>query len=170
MPSGRTQLSHQYSTGNALGTLGAATTLLVATRIDASQFQGAKIAKVKGYVSWSAKTATEGPIIWGVCAGVSAAEVTEALLADPQRMDDPGESEKGNRKVFPIGIIPAASTSSSVALAENPPFIRNWRVPSWSMLEEEAFNLFFFNRDSGALTTGTLIEFGLSVVTRWLDD
>lgn len=169
----RTYLSHQFSTGNALSTLGAATAILFATRLDAAMLQGIKLRKIKGYLAWSAKTTAEGPLIWGICVGVDAAEVAEALSADPQRGADPGASEQSKRKVFPIGIINRASVSNDQGSAMAPvdgQKMVDWGVPSWSMLEEEALNLFVFNRGSGALTTGTLIEFGMTVVARWLDD
>ncbi len=164
MPQGRTQVIHG-DTQLTLGTLGNDIAILGNTKIDASVQQEAQIMKVKTYVEVRAKTTAEGPIIIGLSSGVSNAEIAEAMVADPQRIRDPGASEQANRKVYPFQVIGRVITGLS-ATPDHLGGLRDIRAPSWKTLEEDALSFFAFNRGA-ALTGGTIVNIIWAMVVRW---
>ncbi len=169
MPSGRTQVLHD-EVSLAVGTLGSLAAIKADTNVDAATQQGAKIEKVRAFMEFEGKTSGQGPIGVGFCRGLDATEIAEAMIADPQHMGDAGKSEQANRAVYPIWVI---YKDSSGGLPSSTNLFNIWMrgipIPSWHVIESNAFSLFAFNRGS-ALTTGLIIGVQLSMVIRWLDD
>ncbi len=164
MPKGRTQVLHGQIV-LTLSTLANNTAILGNTKIDASVQQEAQITKVKVHAEVTGKTAAEGPIIVGLSSGLSNAEIAEGMIADPQRMGDPGSSEQANRKIYPFLVIRKGVTAQA-AIPEHLDVMRNISAPSWKTLEEDALSFFAFNRGA-ALTAGTVITILFTLVIKW---
>ena len=172
LPSGRTQVVHD---GNnfALGALAARTAVVNATKVDASRRQGMQLSKLKIFFQATSKTANDGPILIGLAKDLGAAEIAEALEADPQYHEDPGAAERANRQLFPTEVIPSDCTSYNGAVNwdSTSSRLRNIGFPSWEIEEGAALFIFAFNQHSGqALTTGTILHWTMVTVGRWLDD
>ena len=149
-----------------LGTLGSDLVLKSALRVDASRENGVRITKLKAAVSYNGKTATEGPLLVGLCStDLSTTEIAEALAADPQKPDDVPASEQVMRQVFPIWLIPAgpASEPDTKELVEI-------SYPWKEVAEGDGLAWFVQNRDGNALTTGCTIEIHGVCIGEWLND
>ncbi len=150
-------------------TLGALAALDVATidatRIDGGHLQGMRIKRFKFGMEISGKTDGEGPILVGAAVGLTAAEIEEALEADPQGSNDTDARDKANRKVFPLMMIPRINIipSGPVPLIDVP-----W--PFKTIPEGVGLVIWAYNMSSGALTTGTTIQTWMTFVTEWLRD
>ncbi len=171
MPSGRTQVQHSSVKEAALGAL-AANTAIEVLPVLTSNRQGAKISKCKFHAEMKGKTANQGPILVGLSAGVSIAEVAEALLASPVQFEDPGASEQANRKMYPVFVIGDAATGMGNPASQilNHLMYKHTGVPSWLINEDETFRWWAFNTDSAPLTSGTLISVECVTVYQWERD
>ncbi len=169
MPSGRTQVIHGSVDELALGALVAGAAIIVDTLMDSGLEQGHTLKKFRLFWAMKGKTASQGPITIGLASGLTVAEIAEAMVADPQRFKDPGSSEQGNRKVFPLYVIPKSATSiqnMTSAIAQHSKMI-NQPSPSWRTDELDSLIVFAFNHDSGNLTSGTLISLVWDLVFKW---
>lgn len=158
----------------ALGTLAAATATTVSLQIDASRTQGVKLMQFKGAIEWDAKTVDEGPIIVGLSIDLSATEVTEALVADPQHVNDVPATEQGNRKVYPLFVIARKSTDGSWSRGtmanDDAAEVADLKFPWRELTEGQGIQLWAFNEGSGSLTTGMTLGLDWSAVQEWLRD
>ncbi len=164
--SGRQQLL-QESLSFSVGALTAPAVSLLVTKIDAAREQGCVIKKMKAAYSWSGKTAAEGPVLFGYSVGLSAAEILEALQADPQHIEDTPATEEANRKVFPVLYIAKnadekTQSNSMVKLATVP-------IPWRDIPEGVEFNGWAFAFDDN-LTAGLIIQMHHVYVTEWSRD
>ncbi len=163
---GRMQVLH----GNAsitLGTLAALTGITTGLEIDGSREQGVRIRQLKAAISFSGKTTGEGGILVGFSTDLSATELTEALVADPQGISDIPATEQGNRKVFPVWLIGSSQVAGVLPLEQE---LREINYP-WKQIDEgSGIQLFAFNLGSGALTTGGGMSVTYVAVQEWLDD
>ncbi len=148
------QYGHDTIAVGALATLSVATAAL---NIDGNRLQGVRLKQFKYAPSISAKTNTEGPLIIGLSVGLSAAEIAEALLADPQGIMDEPAGERGNRRVFPLFTVGRNQNASGDAGTQINAY-RNVRFP-WKEIPE-GVNMFWFamNLDTSTLTTGMLVD------------
>ncbi len=161
----RQQVQHIVSEV-ALGTLANLTAIAIALTPDASREQGARIKQLKLAISYKGKTAGEGPLIVGLCdSNLSVAEIAEAILADPQHVADVPATEQGNRRVFPIWIIPAGLTADD-RIQKTEEVHYPWK----DMEESQGLKFWVFNADGNALTTGTEVTVDGSIVGEWLHD
>ncbi len=151
-----------------LTTLASLTVLTSNLQIDGSRLQGARIKKLKGLFRIKGLTEGEGPLTIGFCHALSAAEVAEALVADPQSMNDVPAAEQGNRHVFPIGNLQEPPTDQQVV--QQPQMWQTYRFPWKNIQEGTGLFIFAFNRDNSALTTGATIDFEGVCVYDWLED
>ncbi len=153
--------------------LGALTSLTASTNallIDGARDQGVKLLKLKAAISLRNKTAGEGPITVGIAIGVSAAEIAEAIVADPQGISDDPALQRSQRRVFPIWYF-GKEVANTADLSEGPvKKLEDVDIP-WKMIEE-GLNMFWyaFNHDSSDLTTGTSIDIVSVAVQEWLRD
>ncbi len=172
MPTGRTQLVHDERLTITLGALATKAAILVNTPIDALREQGCRLKKVKAWMEYNGHTNTEGPIIVGLAAGLSNAEIAEALSADPQHWKDISASEEANRRVYPVWVISSNGqlSGSSTAVQFEPGRLRNIGVPSWLIIEGEALSWFAFNSFTSDLSTGTIVDIVTTYVTTWESD
>ncbi len=162
-------LAIQWSTGSlALATLAASTALLEPTKVDASREQGFRVTKIETMVGFTGKTAGEGPILWGLAFGQTAAEIEEAIEDDPQGMQNAANvelQEHQNRPVWPIGILDPAAVAG--VIDEGKVIVLR---PNWSAPEGGTMDFFAYNFGSGTLTTGTVMRYVYKLFGVWLRD
>ncbi len=162
-------LAIQWSTGSlALATLNASTALVEPTKVDASREQGFRVTKIETAVAWTGKTDGEGPILWGLAFGQTAAEIEEAIEDDPQGMqNEAGRTlqEHQNRPVWPIGIVSPSGVAG--VLDEGKVIVLR---PNWSAPEGGTMDFFAYNFGSGSLTTGTVMRYVYKLFGVWLRD
>ncbi len=159
-----------YDQGNlVLSTLGALTAITDATKVDAARLQGINIRKLKVAMVWRGKTAGEGPISYGLAVDMSAAEIKEAMAADPQNAGDPGASEEANRRIYPWGFI-APDTLVEQGYNGGPNFITLPDFPKWSVIEGKALFVYAFNHQASALTSGLVLNWFLRLTYDWRAD
>ncbi len=158
----------------ALSTLGAATGIVVNTKIDSSRLNGFRVAKTRIAATLTGKTAGEGPIAWGLSANLSAAEIKAIIEADPQ--DKTRDDSRGvGAWLTYMGIIPLEMTAGGLTgpagggAAGHPVQMEALKV-NWSILEGKGFNVWAFNMDTGALTGGTIITCVMENMGVWLND
>ncbi len=149
-----------------LSTLAAATALLGGTKIDASRLQGCKIIDIFGAFTWHSKTTTEGPVYYGFTNGMSITEIAAVFAADPQSQDDP-TGDDSMRRIIVVG---SMEKDLSIQPDDNSLWRKIMWPKSWEIREGETFDIFAFNRDSGALTTGTELRFDGMFNTEWRQD
>ncbi len=170
------EIQYEQDIQFALSTLGAATALKAATKVDASRLNGFRIAKVNVAATLRNKTASEGPILWGLQCNMSAADIKAAIESDPQ--SSTADNDRGDGTWLKIlgligfpttdapltgGVGPGATAVSLVA------HMMEVKV-NWSVIEGQDFSVFAFNMGSGALTTGTIIDAVLEIFGVWLRD
>ncbi len=166
MLSGRMQVQHGR-VSLVPGALGALTATTVSLPLDASRSQGVRLKQLKASYSYSGKTAFEGPLVCGFSIDLSAAEVTEAMTADPQHINDVPATEEGNRKVFPIWVVPFFATAGETGRDTQ---LEEVNLPWKELTEGQGIQFFIFNGESGALTTGMGGTLQFTAVQEWLRD
>jgi len=150
----------------ALGALAAGDVISAITKIDGSRSNGFRILKSEVMISFKAMTTTEGPITVGFALNNNAAEIEEALEADPQGPADVPGAEQTTRPVWPLGVIQSPGDVAGV-LNQGMPIPKNLR---WSFSEAQALSVYAHNNDSSALTTGTEVRFSMKHFGVWLRD
>ncbi len=148
-----------------LGALAALDVISANLKADAGIGQGFKIVKMKYTMSWRNNTTLEGPIVWGLAKGpIDAAEIEEALEADPQGEVDIPAAEFAVRKVFPMGMIPASGTVNG-GLEMMP--MRSIRFPWKTVRDDESIAIWHWNLGAATLTTGWLVVYFFTFVVEW---
>ncbi len=157
-----------------LGTLGAKAAILGVTNIDGSRLQGwfQVMCNIAGF--FRGKTTTEGPIIFGICANMSATQLAALIATDPQGSTSDTNLIKAFWYRF-ISIIGLDSTEGDLlARGQSTEIQGTSRFESfkvrWAIPEGNNFSIFAYNLGSGALTTGTVFEITLQNFGSWLRD
>ncbi len=163
--SSRAQVLHE-DVELGVGTLAANTAILQSSSaIDSGNENGFRISKFKYAARYNGKTDGEGPVWFGVSVGLTAAEVTEAILAKPtHRMDEPA-TERANRRVFPLEWWPIDGDESSRIGSQT---MRSVRFP-WKEIPENV-NLDFWVMSDSALTSGMVVDVRGTYVGEWMRD
>lgn len=143
------------------------------TKLDGSREQGSIIKKFKATMpvlddDW---TINPGPFLLGWSVGLDDTTINEALGADPQGIDDIPATEEGNRKVFPMWIIPQnwAEPGAQQAVIEQLHEIEDFpfrEVPEGSSLQLWAKNI---GTDTPTILNHTLRVIA-AFVTEWMRD
>lgn len=161
----RKQIVHGRSQ-MGLSTLASGSVIEGTTKIDAAREQGVKITKLMAACDFTNKTSDEGPLVVGYAIGnMTAAEIAEALAADPQLNDDDVASEQANRKVVPVWYIAEQPSDNEDAVMK----LEEISVP-WDIAEGEAFTWWTLNNGPDTLTTGTIVNVWTTLVGEWLRD
>ncbi len=149
-----------------LATLASNTFLIGSTRIDAARLQGTDVRKIAYTATWTARTAFEGPLLYGVSVGLTVAELKEWFEADSQSRVDTAAIEESQRHAVILGSMgdSQASSNDEVAIWRK----SNW--PGWDVIEGEAVNMFVVNADSSAFTTGGLCKLFMQFLGEWRED
>lgn len=119
------------------------------------------------YNDWKIES---GPVMFGLAVGLSAAEIEEALEADPQQFMDPAESEKANRPVWVLGMVTRRSS-----VTEDSGMIPTTGVfetinLKWSVIEGRDLYFWCYNIGPDALTTGSQLRLNCKHYGVWLRD
>ncbi len=150
-----------------VGALAALDAVVVNSVIDATREEGFRILKTEYFVHFEGKTTAEGPVMFGFAANLNAAEIEEAIEADPQQRADDPEMHNAMRPVWVLGVIPKLSTEQDQSFPGNVKGIFN---PRWSIPEGKGASWWAYNNSSGALTTGLLIKIMAKHFGVWLRD
>ncbi len=158
----------------SLGTLGAVDAIAQASaKIDAGRENGFRIAKLNIMGTLTGKTATEGPIAWGIACNMNAAEIELAIESDPQ--DSAENDDRGvGTWLKPLGMITLEQTAGpltgggSGGTQGGVATMIEVKV-NWSVLEGHDFTVWAYNQGS-ALTTGAILTFFVEYFGVWLRD
>jgi len=152
-----------------LGALSGAAAIFGASKIDAGREQGFRLVKSNVTVSFTGKTASEGPISFGVCCNVpTAAELASVLVNDPQGSSS-NKKRADNWFIKPLGVISLLATATDAQNNIEMTFEISYGKNGWSIPEGSALNYYAFNMGS-ALTTGTVIIISAEHFGVWLRD
>ncbi len=160
--------AENFTTGD-LGTLANETALTIGTRIDSARQQGVICDKVKYFFEMFNKGAADGPLEWGFSYQLSAAEVAETLLADPQFDGNQVDWERVLRKIWPMGYIGFATTVSHATPDQSVNVLKTARMPGWHIVEGSSLDIYIFNWGI-ALDTGSSMGGPIRFRQRWLSD
>ncbi len=154
-----------------LSTLAGFDTFLDQTDIDAARLQGMRIMRGEYCVSWHGQTANEGPLVVGVSIGdYAAADIEEALEANPQSRGKPVEQAVANRALWLLGIIPRAGAANDLQghLNNGLPIVvqHKWSIPQGLA----GMQYWVYNLDTGTLTGGMSVNVFGKVTGIWLED
>ncbi len=150
-----------------LSTLASVAVIEDAAKTDTARAQGVRVKKMKIAVSYQGKTEGEGPLLVGVAHGnLSVTEIAEALNSDPQGQDQTVPMEQAQRTVMPIALIPAVGVGGNGVPLE----LDDVRFPWKEVKEGTDITMWTQNLDTGALTTGTIVECHMTLLQEWLDD
>lgn len=158
----------------ALGTLGANISILSATKIDASRENGMYVIFVKMAGHFAGKTNTEGPIMFGICANLDAAELAAILGDDPQDSQKPTDTGRGSW-YYPISLIGIDALEGDIMAKQGDTNVQaesafeSIRV-KWAVPEGQNLSLFAHNFDTSALTTGMTARAIIQTYGAWLRD
>lgn len=152
----------------ALGTLGGVNSAITSTKIDSSRAQGVRLSKLKATIGITGKQVGEGPLVAGFCIGdFTSLEVDEAIQADPQEKDDIPDSERANRRLWPVWYVDKSISST----AEIPVSVLKEVDMPWKTIDEgDILQFWVFNSDAVALTTGTIVNLRYAAIGEWLRD
>ncbi len=152
-----------------LGALAGNKPSVQATKIDASRLNGFRLAKLRIAASVVGKTATEGPIAWGIACNLDADQIESIIEADPQASvedDDHGAGEW----IKTLGLIPLKAVEEPLTGPSGAVAAMDDHKVNWSIIEGKDFTVWAYNMQSTALTTGTLIHFFCEFFGVWLRD
>ncbi len=147
-----------------LSTLAAFTAVVQTTKLDASREQGVFVPWIMAALSFRGKTVGEGPLLWGV-SNMSAAEIGERWVADPQSEASKEPLERARRGYFKILGVMGADAAAN--LSDQPPQLYKVGV---TIPEGALLRVFILNSDDSALTTGTTVEGFIMWAQRWIRD
>ncbi len=165
------ELQYDDNVTLTLSTLGATTVIATNSKIDSSRASGFRIIKSKIFAQFTGKTAAEGPVMFGVAIGYTAAEVEAILEQDPQSRV--AAIEKGKGYIEPIGMVPLEAVAGPVTGPTGGSGAHAGMfetTPNWSCPEGASLSYWAYNMGSGALTTGTLFRVFAQHYGVWLRD
>ncbi len=165
----------QFSTnvGITVGTLATLTPIKGTSRLDGSRNQGYHLiyAKLAGF--FAGKTATEGPLIFGLWAGATISQIAAYFNDDPQNR----QASRGNDGAWVrvLSVIGVDSTEGDLLAKQGDVNVQGTsrferEMVKWSIPENQAFGVFLFNLDSGTLTTGMTANVQIELFGSWLRD
>ncbi len=146
----------------AAGALAAQTAITFSLNLAATRTSGVIIKKWMASFQDKDFTLGEGPVLFGISQDLSAAEVAEALTADPSGTGDIPETEQANRRVFPLGMI-------SVLGPTEINFVREIHWPWKELKENTGLQMWLFNLDTATLITGGNLVGFHTWVQEWFD-
>ncbi len=165
---GKLTFVYDVQASGALGSLAALDMATVNSKIDGSRERGFRITKTMYDVDIYGYDGTEdGPVAFGLAVGMTAAEIEEAIEADPQSPNDVAAEERVGRAVFPLGVIPRSgpsTPSNQHEMRELKTTSINWSVPEGSGL------VWWFYNYGGALGAGNLASIFAKHFGVWLND
>ncbi len=164
------QFVQYMSDAIALTTLANNTAIIGNLNIDATREQGVRMKKFMYDVTSKGDVTQQYPIIYGLCIELTAVEVAQALLADPQGIDDQPEIEKTTRKVWVLGTLgnsPSSNGSGSEAIGRR---YSEAYFPFKEIPEGSTLKWFVMNLTGAALTGAKIATITATAVQEWLRD
>ncbi len=153
----------------ALGALAGNDAVAGVTKVKAANLQGFRVAKVRIAAQLDQKTTAEGPLVWGLAANMSAAQIEAAI--EITRTSSTGTTQKGPGAWLKIlGLIPFAMTAGPITGSNNLSAEMMEVLVNWSTIEGQDFSLFVYNQGAGAITTGAFILAVMEIYGVWLRD
>lgn len=146
----------------SLGAMSSDTATAATTKCDTTRLQGFRVLRTEWFAQWDDFTAGEGPVVWGFCGDLTAAEVAEVFLADPQRANDTNLAEQAERPLWIQDIYSDIGDSYCISKGV-------WK-PNWSFPEGTPLKAFAFNPNSEAITTGSTMLIVAKHFGVWLKD
>ncbi len=157
------QIIHD-NVGLTLGTLAGLDAITAAnSKIASSNQNGFRLMRSEVYLNETGFTDGEGPILIGMAASLTAAEIEEALEASPTGRLDDVLNTMANRPIWPLAVQQSSVTSTTdrrVIVVQ----------PRWSLPEDGGLVYFAYNLSSSPLTTGTILSFAAKHFGVWLND
>ncbi len=153
-----------------LGALGANSVAITASKIDAARENGFRVIKTQYWIDWQGKTAVEGPVIVGYAFGMDANAISATISSDPQSSNLDFVDGETKNPVFPMELIPFASTDGGGATPGQGGFTMGEVVPRWSVPEGSNLNWFARNLGGAGMTTGTVVLIFAKHFGVWLRD
>ncbi len=152
----------------AFGALAAKTAVINATDLDGSLEQGVKIKDMWLALTYTGKTATEGPVLYGLARNLaSVTTLKECLENDPQGQDNDAEMEKSTRDVMVLGWLGQAETGADSSWFQG---MRKIRFPWKTIREGSSLQMWAYNQDSTILTTGGSLTGYFIINGEWMLD
>ncbi len=154
----------------AFVTIGALTALDVVTgvsKIDSARENGFRISKAKIYAALDGKTADEGPLMFGIAANMSAAQIEAAMETNPQNSTENNDIGDG-QAIWPLAIIGKGSTGAATE-GQLPPEGMELKM-NWSIIEGEALVFWVYNMSGSTVTTGGVVHIFAQYFGVWLRD
>ncbi len=139
------------------------------TKVDAARTTGMRIAKIMAAMTYTGKTEGEGPFFVGIAqSGWTDAEITEAIIADPQGPQDGSDQDEAIREVVPIWVIPEGGTETDADGGE----IRFRKIPYFwhNVPEGTGISFWLMNKSGGTATTGLVVNVHSVIVGEWNRD
>ncbi len=156
-----------------LGALGAGVAILATgNKVISTNERGFRTSKIEYWlISVDGKTTAEGPIEIGIQVGLTVGELAQAIAASPTGISA-SQREEAQRAVWPLGVIGEKMTSVPANGAEVIGDIMNKMTLklNWSVKEGQSMTWYAMNRDSGALTTGTVVKIRTKYYGVFLND
>ncbi len=156
---------------SGLGTLASEAAAVVAFPTSAAMVSDYRMLRIQYAFDYTGKTTAQGPLIFGLCVGASAAEVAEALLSTPADKGQLDEGNDANRAIWPLEYAPKFATEQIDPLYEFREFNPKWSTRgtgNQNGLQE--LKAFAFNADDAALSTGTQFGCNIKVAGVWVND
>ncbi len=147
-----------------LSTLAALDAISTVSLIDTAKENGFRILRTEWFIRLKGVANGEGPILVGMAANLSAAEVEVTIESDPQAADTPVDGHNANRPVWPLGILENDGVGSA------PSARQGVLKPQWSIPEGSFLNWWAYNLDGTALTTGGEVIIYAKHFGVWLRD
>ncbi len=141
---------------------------LVDPKIDGSREQGFRLLKTQYWLEFVGLVDGEGPVLWGWSVGLTAAQIEEAIEADPQSVFDEANRDT-NRPVFPIGMYNTDPVATNTTTLNAQMFVGEFK-PRWSIREGNFLSTWAYNVDAGALTSGAELRGICKHFGVWLND
>ncbi len=151
-----------------LSTLAANDVISVDTKIDGSRLQGFRIAVLSILATITGKTATEGPLLWGVSCNMAAGSIESAIESDPQ--SSAADNNRGEGAWLKILGMIGLEVSEGPLTGGNSLMVLPLNVKvNWSVIEGQSLQVWVYNMGA-ALTTGTVFHFAIEEMGVWLRD
>ncbi len=153
----------------ALGSLASLDAVTTSSKIDSARERGFRITKTEYFVDMYSADGEDGPLVYGLAVALNAAEVEEALEADPQSANDVPAQEQVQRPIFPLGIIPRTHADDTASTNKRVPIQLMTKSLNWSIPEGANLIWWFYNL-GGALAAGALGVIFAKHYGVWLND
>ncbi len=150
-----------------LGALASGAITSVNTKLDAARGQGFFLKSFGWTGEYIAKTASEGPILWGWSLNMTATEINVKLNNDPSS-DADAPARGGSMWMRPQGMIRFGGTAGALHGGNGEDWVTRQNV-MWSLREGQAMNLWARNIGT-ILTDGASLNVSLDYIGKWLRD